>query len=403
MWVLLNLMLHEPVRAFAADEAKAGDLLHKRELRVLADGHGRDEPVVPAVFGNHADSVPDGLLRGADVHLHALDADLARVEAVGAEDGAQHLRAAGAHEAGEPENFAAPQLKADVLEFPAPREALDAQKDLVRLIGLAPLGFVDLPADHHGDDVVHRHVAHVFRGDEAAVLENGETVAQFHDLLEPVADIEDGRMILPDKSAHDVEHDAALVVGESRGRLVQDKKFRLKIDGSCDLNDGLFGDAEALEQLGRLHVHVEHRHQLPGLLVHVPLVKENALFRLRRAHEDIVRDAHVEAERHLLVNDGKAELFGLLDGVDVDGRAADQNLALGRRKDAAAEIDERGLAGAVLPAQAVDLALFNAERDLVQRDGTGKTLRDVPEFNDRGHGVTSSPCCESWCPRTRRE
>ena len=66
--------------------------------------------------------------------------------------------------------------------------------------------------------------------------------------------------------------------------------------------------------------------------------------------------------------------------------AADRHAARGRRDDAADDVDERGLAGAVRPEEREDLALANLEVDVLQcLEARGVLLLERGDGNDRRH------------------
>src|SRR5699024_10114669 len=75
---------------------------------------------------------------------------------------------------------------------------------------------------------------------------------------------------------------------------------------------------------------------------------------------------------------------------EADGAAAEVDLALvaAGRLHAGEHLHEGGLAGAVLAADPVDLALVDRERDVLQGDHAGESLGDGPHLEDGfGHGA----------------
>src|SRR5437762_7246774 len=73
-----------------------------------------------------------------------------------------------------------------------------------------------------------------------------------------------------------------------------------------------------------------------------------------------------------------------------DDLAVDLDLATGRRELAEDAVEQRGLAAAVRADQAEDLALLHVEADAIDRLDAAKTLLDVADFEDRGHGAVSN-------------
>jgi hypothetical protein len=81
-----------------------------------------------------------------------------------------------------------------------------------------------------------------------------------------------------------------------------------------------------------------------------------------RAHHDVLGDAQVREERGLLVDDGDAGVARVVRRAEGGRRAVDEQLAVVGPHDAAQELDQRRLAGAVLPQQRPHLA--RAQRDV---------------------------------------
>ena len=98
--------------------------------------------------------------------------------------------------------------------------------------------------------------------------------------------------------------------------------------------------------------------QLPAsALAQVP-VDEAAAAALLVAEEDVLRDREVGDQRELLVDDHDPDVLAVADAAEVDGLAVVDDLAVvaAGRVDARQHLHQRGLAGAVLTADRVDLA-----------------------------------------------
>jgi hypothetical protein len=99
------------------------------------------------------------------------------------------------------------------------------------------------------------------------------------------------------------------------------------------------------------------------------------------AHHDVLRDAEVGEERRLLVDDGDAGVTRVVRRVEVDAGAVDEHLAGVAPDHPAQHLDERRLAGAVLPHQRPDLAGAQAEVPVVQRTNGPVRLRCVAQLD----------------------
>ena len=73
-----------------------------------------------------------------------------------------------------------------------------------------------------------------------------------------------------------------------------------------------------------------------------------------------------------------------MDGLEFDRRAAEADLAGGRRLDAGEDGNQRRFAGAVLAENDVDLAGPKVEIDPVERENAGKLLADPGRLKQRG-------------------
>ena len=117
------------------------------------------------------------------------------------------------------------------------------------------------------------------------------------------------------------------------------------------------------------------------------------------------RELGVEAE--LLVHRGDAGRLRLVWAVEGHVLAIHAERAAVRPMHPGDDLDERGLAGAVLADQRVDLAGIGGEVDVLQRLHAGERLRDALELEQRCHAAVahSSRCVRSrppWGPGARR-
>src|SRR5690606_3863155 len=131
------------------------------------------------------------------------------------------LRAAGADQAGQPDDLAGPYRERHVAERARGGEPLDPQHLLAGRLGRPGREDVlDVPAGHERDDLGGGGVAGGQADrDGAAVLQYGDAVADLADLLQPVGDVDHGDA-LGGHLADDAEEVGDLVVGERGRRLV---------------------------------------------------------------------------------------------------------------------------------------------------------------------------------------
>jgi hypothetical protein len=74
---------------------------------------------------------------------------------------------------------------------------------------------------------------------------------------------------------------------------------------------------------------------------------------------------------------------GVAGAFDLDGLVVHEDLALVRLQQSIQDVHQRGLAGAVLAEQRVDLAGFDGEVDVIVRDEATETFRDAAQFESQ--------------------
>ena len=115
--------------------------------------------------------------------------------------------------------------------------------------GGARVEIFDITADHHGDDLVDGDRADLAVADRLAIAHDGEAIAECLDLLEGVADVDDGDT-LGAETAHEGEEGLHVFLGEGAGGLVEDEYLAPDGDGAGDFNELLFGDGEVGDEGG---------------------------------------------------------------------------------------------------------------------------------------------------------
>ena len=174
------------------EHVQGKELAQARHDDVRRDIHaGRQSETLP-VLGEIADAKPHRVLRRADRRRLASDDDLPAIERIGAEDRSRHFRAAGPHQACETEDFALPQLEADVLNGVASTEVADLKHHIMaRQVGNIRLRLGQAAADHHRDDRVDARGGGRDRADIFAVAHDSDAVRDFLQLVHLVGDIDD--------------------------------------------------------------------------------------------------------------------------------------------------------------------------------------------------------------------
>ena len=133
--------------------------------------------------------------------------------------------------------------------------------------GLLDLG--EIAAQHGRHELQLGHVGHGGDRDSAPVAHNRDTVADPIQLVELVADEDDGDALLF-QAADCLEQDADLLLVERGSRFVHDHQLGLERDSAGDGHHLLDGGAVMPE--GRLHIDVDRKftQQRACTLVHAP-------------------------------------------------------------------------------------------------------------------------------------
>ncbi len=230
---------------------------------------------------------------------------------------------------------------------------------------------------HQRDELGRRRVARgQVRRDGAAVLEHREPVADAADLLEPVRDVDDrraGRAQVLD----DPEQAVDLVGVEHGGRLVHHDDAGIARQRAGHRHDLLAGGREAADLAGRADLGMsEPAEELSCRAVHVA-VAGDAAAGLLVPEVDVVGDAQPVDQVELLVDRGDpGRQRGLRVG-ERDRLAVPQDRPLVDVVRAGQDLDQRGLAGAVLAEQAVHLARAYDEVDTVEGAYARELLDDA--------------------------
>ncbi len=227
----------------------------------------------------------------------------------------------------------------------------------------------DGAADHAPHQVAGRHVGDRVGRHVLAVAHHGDGVAELGDLVEAVRDEDDGVARVA-QATRDREEPAHLDGAERRRRLVHDEQPGVQGDRLGDLDDLLVRDGQPLGRTVRVEVDAEVAEELPGPGPHGAAVDAAEPAERLPAQVDVLGDRQVGKARGLLVDDGDPGRLGLGRAAEVDGLAAELDHAGVAAVHAAHDLDQRGLARAVLPHERVD----------------GAGLYDQGAGAERGHG-----------------
>src|SRR5690606_23225245 len=116
------------------------------------------------------------------------------VRLAGTEDRLQDFAATRAHESGQADDLPGPHGERHVAELPGPAQTTDVEQDVTQLHGRLPRfpeRSLYLSSRHEVHELGGRMTAGVESGgDRTAVLDDGDSVADAADLLQPVRDVD---------------------------------------------------------------------------------------------------------------------------------------------------------------------------------------------------------------------
>ena len=149
----------------------------------------------PSVLRSSGSSTMPAAIASRGLAGRALGAVRARMSAqaaaIGADQRAQQLGAAGAGHAADAEDLAGADVEIDVVEHARPRQAAHAEHLVARPAVARGIDVGELAADHHADQRRRVDLADHARADHRAVAQHGDAVADAEHLLQPVRDVDE--------------------------------------------------------------------------------------------------------------------------------------------------------------------------------------------------------------------
>ena len=149
--------------------------------------------MVLAVLGRQVYAPRDRLTRAPGRERFTVERHRPGARGPDTEDRLHQLGPPGAHQAGEPQDLAAPGLEADAGRCPGDEQVLDVQHHLAR----GPAGLVrevragELAPDHQRDDLVRGRLGARQIADAAAVAQHRDPIGEQLHLFHAVRDVDD--------------------------------------------------------------------------------------------------------------------------------------------------------------------------------------------------------------------
>ena len=349
--------------------------------------------MLAAILGQVGDAAGHRLPRRANIACLAVEDDRAGCRRLDAEERQADIGASGADQAGEAEDLAAADVEADVMKDALTGEAAHGQDQVALLDRGARLQEPDLATDHVGDRPARRHLGARSRRDQATGAEHRDLVGDLENLLHAMTDEQDGDALVAEV-LDQLEQLGDLVGGKRGGRLVHDQDANVERDRLADLDRLLRGKRQPARRTAHVEGHAERRQNVLGLAEHLPPISVRAAALM--ADEDVLGDVVIREEERLLIDGGDAMALRLGGAADDDRLAGQANLAAIGLIDAGHDLDQRRLAGAVLPEKGMHLAGIERQRDGLERLRGAETLGNVMDFEDGRDSRLSTRLCTAF-------
>ncbi|MCY1224178.1 hypothetical protein D9M72_363240 [compost metagenome] len=245
-------------------------------------------------------------------------------------------------------------------------------------------------AGHLGGELVEGDVLLFVVADRLAALEQQEPVTDGEGVVRVVGDEDDAQAAVA--GLQDVaQHHAGLLHAEGRRRLVKDQHLRAEVHGPCDRHALAFTAGELAD--GLLHVAEVDAHLGEFVFGDVlQFLDVQALERAKaggqlRAEEEVPPDRHQRHHGEVLVDGGDADVEGVSRGGELPFLAHDLQDALVVLVQAGDDLDQGGLAGAVVAQDAGNAAIVHGHRDVGQGDDVAIAFADPVQREQMHRGV----------------
>ena len=253
--------------------------------------------------------------------------------------------------------------------------------------GAGGVGGLRLRVDPHGrgvvvlagdrrDDVLAAHLVDPGVDPHPSVDQGDDARAHRVELVELVVHEHDAQAALRGQIAHGVQEALDLGALQARRRLVQQQVASVAVGGDRHLEQLPGGDRVVPQPPVDVDVQAEGRRELSRLPAH-PVLVEHAAAQTLVAEERVLGHGEVLQERELLVDGGDARRDGVrraLELVAAPVHADDPGVRPGGTGD---HLEQRRLAGTVVPDQPDDLARRDVDRDAVQHRDARVALDDA--------------------------
>src|ERR1700733_13652517 len=239
------------------------------------------------------------------------------------------------------------------------------------------------------DERLHVGFSRVERADIRPVAENRHAVRDAEDLVQPMRHVDDADPMRDDRPDR-IKKDLLLVPGQPRSWLAQNQP--------APPADQRFGDFRHLPvgKGQRPHCRTRIEGDVVGLEKRLGFRHEATFLEKSEPGAWLTPEHKVGCDRErfdkakVLIDDRDPSFPRFCGAAESDGPAFDLDRTSVEAVDAAEDLDERRLAGAVLPKQRMNLARLHLEADAAQRPHAAEGLRHALDVDKRVRGNGST-------------
>ena len=318
-------------------------------------------------------------MRRGNVDGLAMEEDLARVAVHRAEERHHHLRAPRADQTGKAQNFAAADMKADVLKKTCVRQPPDLQNRLSDRNVLLGEHVGDIAADHAGNEAALRNLGNRPLTDGLAVAHDADIVAELEDLLHAVRDIDD-RAVFGGQAVDNLEEALDLARRQRGGGLVHDDDSGVGGQRLCNFQHLLLGDAERADLGCRVDIQVILVEKCLCPFDRVPDPDEAGRADPFVAQVHIGLYCHLRHQIQLLIDHCHTGSLRVLRLSNLHRLAVNQDFACVAGNNAGQYAHQRRFSGTVFAHQDVDLAAIGVVMDIGKRVNAAEALGNPFHF-----------------------
>ena len=362
-------------------------VVRRGEERVVGERHRRHRAAAEALFGHegHAEPPPPPGRQPAGLDAADLHGEFLRQRLL-ARDHAQQLLLAVARYAGDADDLAGVNVEMEVAQVGAEgvvrgvRQPRQAQAELAAGLRRVVLAARQLLADHQARHRLRALLRRDALAGDLAAAQHGGGVAELADLVELVADVEDGAAVVGEP-AQGLEELAHRLRGEHRGRLVHDQQARILQQAADDLDALALAHRQGVDVAARIDREAVALRHLDDALRELV---ERGLAGQGQRH--VLDHGEGLEQREVLEHHADAQAARVRRALDFDLLALPEHASAARPGDAVDDLHQRGFARAVLAEDGADLACAHREADVVVGDDRRIYLADALQDQPGGAG-----------------